>query len=85
VAKYRILIKPSAVKELKKIPKKDIAKITDKIQALADNPQPEGCEELAEKNAYRIRQGSYRIIYTIEDDILIVIVLKIAHRRDVYR
>ena len=85
MAKYKILIKPSAAKELKKIPAKHIVKITEKIQALSDEPRPLGCEKLAANDAYRIRHGSYRIIYTIEDDVLVVIVIKIGHRRDVYR
>jgi mRNA interferase RelE/StbE len=85
VANYKILIKPSAVEELKKIRKKDLRKITDKINTLAEDPRPIGCEKLSAQNAYRIRQGLYRIIYTIEDDKLIILIIKIGHRRDVYR
>jgi mRNA interferase RelE/StbE len=85
VADYRILIKPSAIKELKKIPKRELNKITDRIQALSKDPRPPGCEKLAAQNAFRIRHGSYRIIYTIEDDKLIIIVIKVGHRRDIYR
>jgi len=85
VANYKILIKPSAIKELNKVPQKELSKITNKIQSLSKYPRPSGCEKLAAKNAYRIRQGSYRIIYTIEDDNLIILVVKIGHRRDVYR
>jgi mRNA interferase RelE/StbE len=81
VANYKILIKPSAVKELNKIPKKELYKITEKIKSLSDDPRPFGCEKLAAQNAYRIRQGSYRVIYTIEDDKLIVFVIKVGHRR----
>jgi mRNA interferase RelE/StbE len=75
VANYNILIKPSAVKELNKIPKKDLSKITEKIQSLSNDPPPLGYEKLAAQNAYRIRQGSYRFIYTIEDDRLIILVI----------
>ena len=85
MANYKILIKPSAVKELKKIPKKELKKITDRIQALSSDPRPPGCEKLAAQNAYRIRQGTYRIIYTIEDDQLIILIIKVGHRRDIYR
>jgi mRNA interferase RelE/StbE len=85
VANYKILIKPSAVKELNKIPKKEFSKITDKINSLSHDPRPSGCEKLAAQSAYRIRQGSYRIIYTIEDDKLTILVIKVGHRRDVYR
>jgi len=85
VANYKVLIKPSAIKELNKIPKKNISKITDRIQALSINPRPPGCEKLSAQNAYRIRQGIYRIVYSIEDDNLIIVVIKIGHRRDVYK
>ena len=85
MANYKILIKPSAVKELNKIPKKELSKITERINALSNDPRPSGCEKLVVQNAYRIRQGSYRIIYTIEDDKLIILVIKVGHRRDVYR
>ena len=85
MANYKILIKPSAIKELNKIPQKELPKITERIQALAKDSRPPGCEKLAAQNAYRIRQGSYRIIYTIEEDKLIIIVIKIVHRRDIYR
>ena len=85
MANYKILIKPSAVKELKKIPKNELSKITEKINLLSNDPRPSGCEKLAAQNAYRIRQGSYRIVYTIEDDQLVILVIKIGHRRDVYR
>ena len=85
MANYKILIKPSAVKELNKIPKKELSKITGRINSLSIDPRPSGCEKLAAQNAYRIRQGSYRIIYTIEDDKLIILVIKVGHRRDVYR
>ncbi len=81
---YKILIKPSAVKELKSLPKKDCRRITSKIQSLSKEPRPQGCEKLSAQERYRIRQGNYRIVYSIEDDKLIVYVVKIAHRRDVY-
>ena len=82
---YRIEIKRSAVKELEAIPAKDRRRIATKIQALAGNPRPAGCEKLSGHDKYRIRQGNYRILYTIEDDVLVVTVIKIGDRRDVYR
>jgi len=85
VATYKISIKPSAVKELRKIPKKELKKITDRINSLSHDPRPAGSEKLTTQNAYRIRQGQYRIVYIIEDDNLIIIVIKIGHRRDIYR
>ena len=85
MANYKVLIKPSAIKELNKIPKKYLSKITDRIQAFAIDPRPPGCEKLSAQNAYRIRQGVYRIVYSIEDDKLIIVVIKIGHRRNVYK
>lgn len=73
---YKVLIKPSAVKELKKIPSKDLSRLVSRIKSLAQDPHPPGCEKLTAQNAFRIRQGNYRIIYIIEDDILIVTVNK---------
>ena len=86
MAKYRILIKPSAVKEIEAISiKKDRQRLVDRISKLADNPRPPGCEKLSGQDKYRIRQGRYRIVYSIEDQDLIVYVVKVGHRKDVYR
>jgi mRNA interferase RelE/StbE len=86
VGKYKVLIKPSAVKELESIPlKKDRQRIVEQISALADDPRPHGSQKLSGKDRFRLRQGSYRIIYAIEDDALVVYVVKIGHRKDVYR
>jgi len=86
VAKYRILIKPSAVKEIEAIStKKDRQRLVDRISKLADNPRPPGCEKLSGQDKYRIRQGRYRIVYSIEDQDLIINVVKVGHRKDVYR
>jgi mRNA interferase RelE/StbE len=85
VANYKILIKASAAKELKSLPKKDVQRITSKIRSLSNEPRPYGCEKLSAQERYRIRQGNYRIVYSIEDDKLIVYVIKIDHRRKVYK
>jgi len=85
VAKYNILIKPSAVKEIESIPRKDRIRIIQKIQGLADIPRPQGCEKLTGENRYRIRQGVYRIVYAVSDRELYIIVVKAGHRRDVYK
>jgi mRNA interferase RelE/StbE len=86
VAKFNIRIKPSAVKELEAIPqKKDRQKIAARIQALADDPRPHGCQKLSGQERYRIRQGWYRIIYAIDDQQVTVFVIKIGHRKDIYR
>ena len=85
MVKYRIYIKPSAAKELEKVPKKILRKIVGRIKELSINPRPFGCEKLSDEEKYRIRQGNYRIVYSIEDEKLFVIVLKVGHRRDVYK
>ena len=85
MANYKIFIKSSAAKELKRLPKNDVQRITSKIQSLSKEPRPHGSEKLSAQERYRIRQGNYRIIYSIEDDKLIVYVVKIAHRRSVYK
>ena len=85
MAKYKIFIKPSAVKEIENIPKKDRLRIIKRVQALADDPRPPGCEKLSGQERYRVRQGKYRIVYSISDFELIIIVVKVGHRRDVYR
>jgi mRNA interferase RelE/StbE len=85
VANYKVLIKPSAVKELESIPKKDRQRITTKIGSLANNPRPSGCQKLSGQERYRVRQGNYRIVYEIQDKELIVLVVKIGDRKDVYK
>jgi len=85
VASYRVLIKPSAVKELEAVPLKVRRKLAVKIGALADEPRPPGSEKLSGQERYRIRQGEYRAVYAIDDGERIVLVVKVAHRRDVYR
>lgn len=85
MAKFNILIKKSASKELKKLPSKDILKVISKIESIADEPRPKGVEKLTSQENYRVRVGNYRIIYSIEDDKLIVLIIKISHRKDVYR
>jgi len=86
VAKYRILIKPSAVKEIEAIsPKKDRRRIVQRVSKLAENPRSPGSEKLSGLDKYRIRQGRYRIVYSIEEQDLVVFVVKVGHRKDVYR
>ena len=85
MAKYKVLIKPSAVKEIESLPKKDRSRIIQKIKGLAADPRPPGCEKLTGEDKYRIRQGRYRIVYSITDIELIVIVVKVGHRRDIYK
>ncbi len=86
MASYRLLIKPSAAKEIEASPKKDRLRIIKRIQELSDNPRPPGCEKLSgQDDKYRVRQGAYRIVYSISDEELIVWVVKVGHRREVYR
>lgn len=85
MASYSLEIKRSAAKELAQAPPKDRGRIVARIQALADEPRPVGAEKLSGQERYRVRQGDYRILYEIEDQILRVMVVKIGHRRDVYR
>lgn len=85
MAAYKILIKKSVYGDLDAIPKNDLQRIMDRIAALAANPRPHGCEKLAGQERYRIRQGHYRIVYSIEDKELGVLVVKVGHRKNVYR
>lgn len=84
MAKYRVVIKRSVYKDLRPVPKPEVKRIMARISSLADDPRPVGCEKLSGQERYRLRQGVYRIIYSIEDNRLIVTVVKIGHRRDVY-
>ncbi len=85
MAKYELRFRKSVAKDLRALPKKDVTRILKCFRLLADNPRPPGSEKLSGKNRYRYRQGRYRIIYEIRDGELVVIVVKVAHRKDAYR
>lgn len=85
MAEYEIFFKDSVWKELKKIPKNDLKKIISRVEQLGNDPRPMGCEKLTDHELYRIRQGNYRIVYSIQDNELTVWVIKVGHRKDVYR
>ncbi len=85
MAGYKIFFKESVEKDLRILPKKDLQKILSRIEALAKDPKPPGHEKLTGQERYRIRQGHYRIIYSVHDKELTVWVVKIGHRKDVYR
>ena len=85
MARYRIVFKNSFAKDLRAIPKKDVARILRRIDALADDPRPAGTEKLSAQERYRVRQGVHRILYEIADAELIVTVVKVGHSREVYR
>ncbi len=87
MARYKVLIKPSAVRELEKVQRqKDLQRLVERISSLAADPRPAGCEKLSGRvDKYRIRKGDYRILYSINDAESTVVVVKIGHRKDVYR
>ena len=83
--KYRITIKKSAAKELEEVPGKDLRKLVKRIQTLSVNPRPHGSQKLSSREQYRLRQGDYRIVYSIDDQRLLIDIVKIGHSRDTYR
>lgn len=85
MATYEVLFRESVWKDLKSIPKSDLQRILDRISALSSDPRPPGAEKLTGEDRYRIRQGRYRIIYSIQDTELTIWVVKVGHRKDVYR
>lgn len=85
MASYRILLKRSAAKELGALPPRDRRRVVRRIQGLASEPRPAGCEKLSGQEKFRLRQGDYRILFSVDDHEAQVTVVKIGHRRDVYR
>lgn len=85
MARYEIFFKESVWKDVKRISRTELRKIISRIEKLADNPRLAGYEKLTEQELYRVRQGSYRIVYSIQDDEFTVWIIKIGHRKDVYR
>ena len=83
---YAVRIKQSALRTMDRLPKQDRSKVDGRIRTLADSPRPPGCVKLAgQENLWRIRVGDYRVVYEIRDKELIVLVVSVAHRREVYR
>lgn len=85
MARFKLTVKKSVAKDLRYIPKKDVFRILERMEALREEPRPEGCEKLTGQERYRVRQGVYRIVYEILDGELIVTVVKVGHRKKVYR
>lgn len=87
MGRYRVLIKTSAAREIEAVDqKKDRRRVVSRIQSLAENPRPPDCEKLSgQGDKYRVREGHYRIVYSIEDKDRLVYVVKVGHRKDVYR
>ncbi len=82
---YKIFFKKSVEKDFKKIPKNYLLKILERIENLKFNPRPEGNEKLTGQELYRVRQGSYPIVYSIQDNELTVWVIKVGHRKEIYK
>ena len=82
---YKILIKPSAVKEIEAIPQRDRQRLIARIQGLSSNPRPPGSEKLSGQDKFRLRQGVYRIVYSVDDDGPSLLIVKVGHRKEVYR
>jgi mRNA interferase RelE/StbE len=85
VGSYSLHIKRSAAKEIEAVSRRDRARIIERIQALSEDPRPAASRKLSGREAYRIRQGDYRIVYTVDDGNRVVMVSRVAHRRDAYR
>jgi len=85
MARYELRIRDSVDRDLRGIPKTDVQRILARIDALCDDPRPPGHQKLSGQERYRVRQGNYRILYSIFDNALIVEIVKVGHRRDIYR
>ena len=85
MARYELVYLPSIARDLRGLPKADIRKLLAKAESLRENPYPSASIKLAGQDRYRIRQGDYRILYRVDDRLVIVSIVKIGHRKDVYR
>jgi mRNA interferase RelE/StbE len=85
MARFELRFKPSVVKDLRGIPKVEVRRLLKRMEALRDDPRPAGCEKLTGRDLYRIRQGVYRIVYSVDDAGIVVEVINVGHRSDVYR
>jgi mRNA interferase RelE/StbE len=81
---YTLSFKKSVARDLRAIPRRDVKRILKRIEALQSEPRPANCEKLSGQDRYRVRQGVHRIVYEIADDRLVVLVIKVAHRKEVY-
>ena len=85
MAGYSIFFRKSVERDLARVPKRDLQRIMERISMLSGDPRPSGCEKLTGQERYRVRQGAYRVVYSIQDDELTIWVVKVGHRKDVYR
>jgi mRNA interferase RelE/StbE len=83
--KYKVFLRKSAADELGRIPRKDLVRIIERIRSLENDARPRGCEKLSVLERYRVRQGDYRIVYSVDDDDKTVDIVKIGHRSEVYK
>jgi mRNA interferase RelE/StbE len=83
--RYRIETKPAFDRSFDRLPRDVQERVVARIDRLADNPRPAGCEKMAGASLYRVRAGAYRIIFEIQDAVLLVVLVKVGHRREVYR
>ena len=85
MARFELRFKPSVAKDLRGIPKTEVRRLLKRIEALGNDPRPAGCEQLTGRELCRIRQGVYRIDYSVDDAAVVIEVIKVGHRREVYR
>jgi mRNA interferase RelE/StbE len=85
MASYKLLFRKSVAHDLRSVPQRDLERILARLQALAEDPRPQGCEKLSGQERYRVRQGVYRIIYEVSDAVVTVTVVKVGHRRHAYQ
>ena len=85
MASYSLAFKKSVAKDLRSIPNKDVHQILKRVNVLSENPRADGCVKLSIQEKYRVKQGVYRIVYEIQDNELIILVVKIAHRSQIYK
>lgn len=85
MARFELRFKASVTKDLRGVPIADVRRILERIEALRTDPRPPGCQKLGGSELYRIRQGLWRIVYSIDDHAITIEVIRIRHRRDVYR
>ena len=85
MARYELRVRPSVAKDLCGIPKADVKRILERMEDLRDDPRGAGCEKLNGAELYRVRQGAYRIVYEIQDEWVVVEVIRVGHRSGVYR
>lgn len=85
MASYKLLFRKSVARDLRSVPQRDLKRILARLEALAENPRPKGCEKLSGQERYRVRQGVYRIIYEVSDAVVTVTVVKVGHRRHAYQ